>query len=206
MNTMAWPQQLGLSITETIQKDFDYLIDEHIKWNKVFNLSAHRDRDSVLNYQLIDSLSVHSFINQSNLLDIGSGPGFPGLPLAILFPNLQVTLLDSNAKKLSFARHIKDQLQLLNITIQHVRIEKFQPVATFEQVITRAFTNLNDIIDVALPVLSCDGVILAMKGARVGDELVEAKLRYQNCKISIHQLPHIVNEQRNLAVVQRIMR
>ena len=83
------------------------ILREHLKWNQVSNLSAHRTQKNVWIYQILDSLSPHQFIKSGNLLDIGTGPGFPGLPLALMCPDTHVTLLDSNEKKLAFAKYVQ---------------------------------------------------------------------------------------------------
>ena len=178
------------------------LIDEHLKWNKIYNLSAHRCFDDVLIYQVIDSLSISTFIKPGKLLDIGTGPGFPGLPLAIFHPKTQFTLLDANDKKLAFARQIKSILNLVNVTILHKRIENMPTNLFFDQIMSRAFTDLNSMIECSLSRLSPNGQILAMKGARAEDELAIAKTTYNKSKMWLEKLPHVVNQQRVLAIVQ----
>lgn len=194
---------VGFSTADSKIDQLSLLVIEHLKWNQTFNISAFRDERAVVTYQIIDSLSIHAYIGSGSLLDVGTGPGFPGLPLAICFPELHVTLLDSNDKKLAFARHIKALLKLKNVEIVHQRIESFKPHTPFEQIISRAFTDLSGMISMTLPLLAQQGQILAMKGARIDAEIADAAKTHHNCRIDVHKVPHVVDEHRVLAVVKR---
>jgi 16S rRNA (guanine527-N7)-methyltransferase len=194
---------LNLDLTNQQIDALNTILVEHMKWNQVFNLSAHRTEHDVVVYQILDSLSVYPFISTGTLLDIGTGPGFPGLPLAVIFPETQITLLDSNDKKLSFARHIKSLCHLDNVEIVHQRIEDVRDNQRFDQIISRAFTHLNGMIECSLAFLKPDGEILAMKGAQAESEIVDAQSTHGNCIIRLHKLPHVVDEQRMLAVVKQ---
>ena len=195
---------LGLSLSTEQCDQLSWLVDTHLKWNQTFNISAYRDETAVVRYQIMDSLSVHPWIGSGSLLDVGTGPGFPGLPLAICNPSLPVTLLDSNDKKLAFARHVAAVLQLKNVRILHRRIEDVPTTTQFEQIISRAFTDLSGMISKTLPLLADLGQILAMKGARVEAEVADAAQTHPNCCIEVHQVPHVVDEHRVLAVIKRI--
>ena len=194
---------LDLDLTNQQIDALKIILIEHIKWNQVFNLSAHRTEYDVVVYQILDSLSIYPFISSGTLLDIGTGPGFPGLPLAVIFPETQITLLDSNDKKLAFARHIRSLCRLDNVRIVHQRIETVQDDQRFDQIISRAFRQLNGIIECSLRLLSPKGELLAMKGARAESEVAAAQMTYSNCHISVHQLPHVVEEQRTVALVKQ---
>lgn len=203
MEVLSALQQININPTIEQLTYCNKLIDEHLKWNTVFNLSGHRSFFDVLHYQIVDSLNVSNFIRKGRLLDIGTGAGFPGLPLAIFHPKTHFILLDSNAKKLAFAHQIKAIFKLKNVTIIHDRIESLAPDMEFDQIISRAFTNLNGIINLSLSRLSPDGEILAMKGVQVTDELKYAQLHHKECNFWIKELPEIVNKKRMLAIVRQ---
>ena len=194
---------LGLAYSKNQLISLQTILNEHLKWNKVFNLSAHRDEKSVLIYQILDSLTPHGFIREGKLLDIGPGPGFPGLPLALFFPSTHVTIVDSNNKKLAFARHIRALCEMSNVTVVHKRIEELPTTQRFDQIISRAFTHLSGMIDCSVALLKPGGEILAMKGARAAIEIVDAQSIHGDYMISLHRLPHVIDEQRIIVVVKQ---
>ena len=203
MDLFADLEKLEIVPNERQINGVEIIIKEHLKWNQVFNLSAHRTQKNVWIYQILDSLSPYQFIKTGNLLDIGTGPGFPGLPLALMCPDTHVTLLDSNRKKLAFARHVQSVCELDNVTVIHERVEAFQPETKFDQIISRAFAHLNGMIHCSLDLLSINGEILAMKGARANNEILEAEAEFEGCCMTLHKLPHVVNEQRMLVLVKQ---
>lgn len=162
--------ELDLELSdEKIEKLIRYL-NLLIKWNKAYNLTAVRDPMEMVTRHLIDSLSVVPYIKGERIIDVGSGPGLPGIPLAICYPQLPVTTLDSNGKKTRFQVQVKSELNLENLTIINDRVENcdFEP---FDQVISRAFASLQDMINWTHQLCSEDGVFLAMKGLYPQEEL-----------------------------------
>jgi 16S rRNA (guanine527-N7)-methyltransferase len=141
------------------------------KWNKVYNLTAVRDPLEMVTLHLLDSLSVLPYVNSKNLLDVGSGGGLPGVVLAICKPELQVTTIDAVQKKVIFMRQVKGELGLDNLTPVHARVEDFKPVAPFEIVISRAFSEIALFINLTKHLIAENGQWLAMKGVMPADEL-----------------------------------
>ncbi len=134
------------------------------KWNKAYNLTAIRDKEDMVRLHLLDSLAIVPFIEGKSVIDIGTGAGLPGIPLAIYLPDIEFTLLDSNAKKTRFVQQAILELKLKNASVCHNRVEQYHPEKSFDTVITRAFASLSDIVELTAHLLSKDGVLLAMKG------------------------------------------
>ena len=161
---------------EQIEKLLAY-VREFEKWNKAYNLSAVRDIRQMVARHLLDSLSVvpwftaNKKFTATRIIDVGTGGGLPGIPLAIMFPEKQFTLLDSNGKKTRFLFQVKTLLGLTNVTVENRRVEEFQPAQKFNAVISRAFASLQDMTDGCTHLLEADGIFLAMKGLFPQDEL-----------------------------------
>lgn len=142
------------------------------KWNRVYNLTAIRDPQLVLTHHLLDSLTVLPYLgNVTRLADVGSGGGLPGIPLAIARPDLQVTSIETVSKKASFQQQVKIELHLDNFTPLCARVEKVQPDVLFDGVISRAFSELADFIDLTAHLLAPGGRLYAMKGVYPVEEL-----------------------------------
>lgn len=143
------------------------------KWNKVHNLTAVRDADEMVTLHLLDSLVVLPFIDGKVLLDVGSGAGLPGIPLAICLPDLKVTVIDSNNKKVSFMRQAKAELGIDNLEVLGGRVEEITPTRKFDMVISRAFSDLDLFISLTHQLCEEQGKWLAMKGVYPEAELAE---------------------------------
>ncbi|KEA62528.1 rRNA small subunit 7-methylguanosine (m7G) methyltransferase GidB [Marinobacterium lacunae] len=134
-----------------------------VKWNKAYNLTAVRDPAEMVTRHLVDSLSILPWIGEGRLIDVGSGPGLPGIPLAIMRPELDVTTLDSNGKKTRFQNQVKLELGLSNLDVIHGRVEQCDK-GPYEQIVSRAFASLADMLNWTGHLCSDQGVFLAMKG------------------------------------------
>ncbi|WP_342244701.1 16S rRNA (guanine(527)-N(7))-methyltransferase RsmG [Pseudomonas sp. OTU5201] len=166
-------QQLAVELTpEKHEKLLAYLA-LLIKWNKAYNLTAVRDPDEMVSRHLLDSLSVVHHVAElgDNWLDVGSGGGMPGIPLAILFPERHFTLLDSNGKKTRFLTQVKLELKLTNLEVVHNRVEAFTPERPFSGVVSRAFSSLEDFSNWTRHLGDGETRWLAMKGLHPDDEL-----------------------------------
>lgn len=153
------------------QQLLNYLALLH-KWNKVYNLTSVRDPQLMLTRHILDSLSLFPYLDCKSLLDVGSGAGLPGIPVAIGFPQMAVTLLDSNIKKTRFLQQVKAELKLNNVTVVHGRVEQLD-LPRFETVTARAFATIAEIIDLAARHCDDAGSMLLMKGVYPEQELAE---------------------------------
>jgi 16S rRNA (guanine527-N7)-methyltransferase len=157
---------LGLSLSEAgLQTTATYAALLQ-KWNKTYNLTAVRDPQGILALHLFDSLAVLPYLTPGarNLIDIGSGAGLPGIPLAIARPDLSITLLDSNSKKSAFQRQAVIELGLRNVSVINARVEQFKPDKGYDLIISRAFSELADFVSASSHLLAPVGMWLAMKG------------------------------------------
>lgn len=155
------------------------------KWNKSYNLTAVRNPEEMVRLHLLDSLAVLPFIEGDRVADIGTGAGLPGIPLAIFLPNVQFTLVDSNAKKTRFVQQAILELKLDNILVIHSRVEKMQADTPFSSVIMRAFSSLEDIIKLTRHLISNQGILLAMKGQNPIEELNNFTEQYTLLSIKV---------------------
>jgi len=140
------------------------------KWNKVYNLTSVRDPQQMISRHILDSLAILPYLTGSSILDVGTGAGLPGIPLAIAQPTLAVTLLDSNSKKTRFLQQAKAELTLSNITVVQARIEQAE-LPKYAMVTARAFAKIDQIIDLAGRHCDDAGSLLLMKATKPEDEL-----------------------------------
>ena len=162
MNTCVSPEQ---------QEKLLAYLDLLYKWNRVYSLTALKADDQAVSHHLLDSLSILPFVPTGNLLDVGSGGGTPGIPLAIVRPELAVTLLDSNTKKAAFLRQAAIELGLNNIAVHSGRVEQYHPDTGFAAITSRAFAELADFVSLSKHLLAPGGRWLAMKGVRPEEEM-----------------------------------
>jgi len=140
------------------------LLDELERWNQAYNLTAITDRAQMLTHHLLDSLSVAPFVQGSTLADVGTGAGFPGLPLALLSPERRCLLIDSNGKKQRFVAHAARVLGLANVEARQARVEALRPAQPFDTVVARACAALPQLLDWVAPLCGPHTRVLAMKG------------------------------------------
>ncbi|MDD2059650.1 16S rRNA (guanine(527)-N(7))-methyltransferase RsmG [Pseudomonas sp. GD03860] len=165
-------RQLGVELSEAQHAQLLAYLALLIKWNKAYNLTAVRNPDEMVSRHLLDSLSVMPFIHSERWLDVGSGGGMPGIPLAILHPDKQVTVLDSNGKKTRFLTQVKLELKLDNLQVIHKRVEEYQPPLPFTGIVSRAFSSMENFTNWTRHLGDDKTQWLAMKGLHPADELV----------------------------------
>jgi len=199
--------EMSVTLSDSqIEKLLTY-VREFEKWNKAYNLSAVRDIRQMVARHLLDSLSVAPWFSANKkfsatrVIDVGTGGGLPGIPLAIMFPGKQFTLLDSNGKKTRFLFHVKTLLGLTNVTVENRRVEEFQPEQKFNEVISRAFASLQDMTEGCAHLLEDEGVFLAMKGLFPQDELAPISDKIELIE-SVKLLVAETDGERHLLVLQ----
>lgn len=149
------------------------------KWNKVYNLTAIRDPEEMLVKHLLDSLAIVPHIQGQRLIDVGTGGGLPGIPLAICYPERQVDLLDSNSKKTRFLIQAKAELGLKNTQVLHKRVESYQPEEAYDGVISRAFASMQDMLHWTEHLLKPQGYWWAMKAQKEFEDYADTEGRAQ---------------------------
>ena len=163
--------QLGITLGERELQQLMALLDELDIWNQRMNLTAIRERPQQITKHLLDSLSLQPLLRGSRILDVGTGAGFPGMPLAVVNPARHFTLLDGTAKKLKFIDHVVQLLGLSNVQTVHARAEGFRPAVRFDTVLARAVGPVNQFIERAGHLCVGGGRLLAMKGRHPQAEL-----------------------------------
>ena len=161
--------QLGIDLPETTQAQLLAFRDLLLKWNKTYNLTALRDPAQAISHHLLDSLAILPHVGDGPLLDVGSGGGLPGIPLAIARPALSVSMVDTVQKKATFLQQAAIQLGLKNVTAYHARVEQLP--GQYAQISSRAFAELKLFTDLTRHLLAPGGRWLAMKGVRPDDEI-----------------------------------
>jgi len=171
----------GISLPVTAQQldQFERYLRLLDKWNHAYNLTAVRDIHEMVDRHLVDSLSIAPYLEGERLIDIGSGAGLPGIPLAILYPEKTIHLLDSNQKKGRFLIQVKHELGLANVTVVTGRAEGFQPERRFDGVISRAFAELKTMLEVSAHLCCPSGKFYAMKGQYPAGELQGVEKPYK---------------------------
>ncbi len=174
--------QLFASITaglDSLQRDLPdgaiaklaQLLTELERWNRRVNLTAIRDLETMVSGHILDSLTVRPLLEGRRVIDVGTGAGFPGLPLAIAEPQIEFGLLDSNGKKISFVQHVIGELGLSNASAIRARAEDYAPAERFDTVIARALASIPKLLQLAGHLIREDGVLLALKGKHPAAEL-----------------------------------
>lgn len=163
--------QTELVVTEQQADQLVTLVTLLDKWNKAFNLTSVRDPLAMVGRHMVDSLVVSPYLEGERFIDVGTGPGLPGLPLAILNPDKEFVLLDSLGKRIRFIRMVIHNLGLTNVTAVESRVELYQPELKFDGVLSRAFASLDDMVSWCAHLPTPEGRFLALKGQYPEQEL-----------------------------------
>lgn len=171
--------ELRLDIPAAVQHQLlDYLALIQ-KWNKIYNLTAVREAQKMVSHHLLDCLAVVPHVRAHSIIDVGSGAGLPGIPLALALPQSRVTLLEANHKKATFLKQAVIELGLGNIAVVCERAETWQPPHEFEVVISRAFSGLPEFLGAAGRLCAANGTIAAMKGVYPDEEIAQLPPGYE---------------------------
>ena len=162
---------LGVALTEHDAARLRQLLEELAHWNRQFNLTGLADLESMVTHHVLDSLAVHRYLRGVAVADVGTGAGFPGLPLALANPERRFTLIDSNGKKIRFISHAVRTLGLMNVEPLQGRVETLRPERPFDTVLARAFAPLPELLEAVAPLCGSDTHVLAMKGKWPQSEL-----------------------------------
>jgi len=175
-------KKIGISLSDKQVNQFMTYYDLLIEWNSFMNLTAITDYDEVVMKHFIDSLAICQYVDfekNDSLIDIGTGAGFPGIPLKIVFPNLKITLLDSLNKRINFLNTVIETLELDNIETIHGRAEDFAKQPNYREqydfVISRAVANLATLSELCLPFVKKDRLFISYKSEKCNEELLDAK-------------------------------
>ncbi|HTO50346.1 MAG TPA: 16S rRNA (guanine(527)-N(7))-methyltransferase RsmG [Burkholderiales bacterium] len=171
------------------------------KWNRVYNLTAIREPERMVTHHLLDSLAILPHVRGPRVLDVGSGAGLPGIPLALASPELAVTLLDSSHKKAAFLQQAVAELQLANATVVTARIESWQSDARYDTIVSRAFADLGEFVAAAARLLAPGGTIAAMKGVHPHDEIERLPPGFRVRQVLALEVP-LLDAERHLVLVE----
>ena len=171
--------QTTLVVSDTQKQQLLKLVVLLHKWNKAYNLTSVRDPDEMLVKHIMDSIVVSPYLSGQRFIDVGTGPGLPGLPLAIMNPDKEFVLLDSLGKRIRFITQAVYELQLTNVTPVQSRVEEYQPEIKFDGVLSRAFASLEDMLHWCQHLPADGGVFLALKGVKPSAEIANLNSKFK---------------------------
>lgn len=195
-------REMGVALGPEDSERLLRLLDELTVWNRSVNLTAITGRQKMITHHLLDSLSIHADLKGQTVIDVGTGAGFPGLPLALVNPMRQFTLVDSVNKKVRFVAHVAALLKLANVTPLHARVETIHPPAPFDTVVARAFAPLPDILRLIAPLCGPATRVLAMKGKLREEEISGVSAGWRIAEVRELAVPGLAAA-RSLVIVEK---
>ncbi len=193
--------EAGISVTDHQKNQLVAYVDMLNKWNKAYNLTSVRDPNEMLVRHILDSIVVAPHLEGARFIDVGTGPGLPGIPLSIVRPECQFTLLDSLGKRVRFLKQVQHELKLENITPVQSRVEEFPAEPPFDGVISRAFASLNDMVSWCHHLPGEQGRFYALKGVMPEEEIALLPSKYAVEKSVKLKVPQLTGE-RHLVIIK----
>ncbi|MBV8872649.1 MAG: 16S rRNA (guanine(527)-N(7))-methyltransferase RsmG [Metakosakonia sp.] len=193
--------EAGISLTDHQKNQLVAYVEMLHKWNKAYNLTSVRDPNEMLIRHILDSIVVAPHLQGEQFIDVGTGPGLPGIPLSIVLPDAHFTLLDSLGKRVRFLRQVQHELHLTNITPVQSRVEDFPAEPPFDGVISRAFASLNDMVNWCQHLPGTQGKFYALKGLIPNDEIDTLPAQFSVESIVKLDVPHLEGD-RHLVVIK----
>ncbi len=181
--------ELGLELPASVQAKALAYLTLLEKWNRVYNLTGVRDPREMVTRHLLDSFAIIPFVAGPRVLDIGTGAGLPGIPLALALPDMGFVLLDSSAKKVQFVRQVVTELDLQNVAVVCQRTQQYTPTTRFNTVVTRALASIKEILTMARALCTHGGRVLIMKGVFPTEELAEMPGGYEIVQVVPLRVP-----------------
>lgn len=194
--------QTDLSVTNEQIDKFIQFVELIVKWNKAYNLSSIKQPEEMLVKHIMDSIAVAPFVTAQKNIDVGTGPGLPGIPLAIMHPDKQFTLVDSLGKRVRFVKQAVFELNLTNVTPLQARIEAVTS-NDFDCVMSRAFASLADFVNLSEHLLTKDGFFLALKGQLQNDEISLLPEEFSVAQVTPLLVPSLNGKRHLLKIIRR---
>lgn len=197
----------NIELTDKQSKQFYKYYELLLQWNEKINLTAITECSSVYQKHFLDSLSLRDVIpnKEVSLLDVGSGAGFPSIPLKILYPNIKVTIIDALQKRINFLRILCEELEI-DVDLIHGRAEEYDKKNTFDFVTARAVANLNVLSELCIPFAKVDGYFVSMKGPKYTEEVQQCQNAFEvlGGKLESIKNYHIQDEQKTLLLIRKV--
>jgi 16S rRNA (guanine527-N7)-methyltransferase len=198
----AYLAEMNLSATEQQQRQLVGFVEMLNKWNKAYNLTSVRSPEQMLIRHVMDSLTVSPYLSGNRFIDVGTGPGLPGIPLAIMNPDKEFVLLDSLGKRIRFQKQVQFELKINNISSVESRVEAFKPEIKFDGVLSRAFASVQDMLTWCHHLPHGEGIFYALKGQLNPVELEAIPEGFELLDTLVLQVPQL-DEQRHLLKLRK---
>ncbi len=200
---MQGSESLSLTLSPQQAEKLVGYVERIDKWNKAYNLTSVRDPEQMMVKHILDSIAVAPFIDGKRIIDVGTGPGLPGIPLSVMLPDSSFTLLDSLGKRVRFMKQCAFELGLNNVTPVHSRVEDHKPDQPYDIVLSRAFASLKDMLHWCEHLVDSSGVFVALKGQFPQSEIDEVSDHFRIESVKALSVPDLEGE-RHLVNIRKV--